>query len=489
MTPAARASSAASPSCSSARSRCSWCRPGRQRMRSRSRISRRPGARCSATRSRTSPPTNAARRNFSAAASSWSGCPARAARSRARRCARALDGQWGGPHHVSPSVLSLSQATECGTIYRVAEIRELADIAHARGLAVHIDGARLGNALARMNVSPAEATWKAGVDALSFGATKGGAMGAEAVIFFDPGRGAHMQDRRKRGGAPPRQAPLHRGADGGLLRRRSLAQARAPRQRDGGRLAAGLTAAGCQAGMAGRGERGVRALPARIDAAAQGGRRALLSLAHEHGGRMARRGRVGWRADAARDVVRDHQEDVDRFLATRRHDCGASRHVAPKLRPIAGAASPRESCNGRPALGTCRRSRSVMRWSVLRPAGVRASLLAQPVSPPYPAPYPGAYPEAYRDAVSGDFRRCRPTTWPSCGRWGSSRSSAPMRQGPSMGCAPSMRPAASCTYRRCQGADASCRVVPTARLGGRVAALSGPARPHGSRRQRPARLA
>jgi threonine aldolase len=113
----------------------------------------------------------------------------------------ALAGAWGGPHHVSPAALSLSQATECGTIYRVAEIRELADIAHARGMAVHADGARIGNALARTNVSPAEMTWKAGVDVLSFGATKGGAMGAEAVIFFDPARGANMQDRRKRGGA------------------------------------------------------------------------------------------------------------------------------------------------------------------------------------------------------------------------------------------------------------------------------------------------
>ncbi len=111
------------------------------------------------------------------------------------------EGQWGGPHHVSASVLSLSQATESGTIYRVAELRELADIAHQRGLSVHIDGARIGNALARMNVSPAEATWKAGVDALSFGATKGGAMGVEAVIFFDPKRDANMPDRRKRGGA------------------------------------------------------------------------------------------------------------------------------------------------------------------------------------------------------------------------------------------------------------------------------------------------
>ena len=108
--------------------------------------------------------------------------------------------QWGGPHHVSPAVLSLSQATEAGTIYRPHEIRRLAEIAHGRGLAVHMDGARLANALARMNASPAEATWKAGVDVLSFGATKGGALAAEGVLFFDPARGADMSERRKRGG-------------------------------------------------------------------------------------------------------------------------------------------------------------------------------------------------------------------------------------------------------------------------------------------------
>ena len=114
---------------------------------------------------------------------------------------RALDaGQWGGPHHVSPTVLSLSQATEAGTIYRPDEIRALAEIAHARGMSVHVNGARIGNALARMNASPAQATWMAGVDVLSFGATKGGALAAEAVVFFDPARGANMPERRKRGG-------------------------------------------------------------------------------------------------------------------------------------------------------------------------------------------------------------------------------------------------------------------------------------------------
>jgi threonine aldolase len=107
--------------------------------------------------------------------------------------------QWGPPHHVTPAALSISQASEAGTIYRPQEIRDLADAAHAHGVALHMDGARFGNALVRMNVSADEATWKAGVDVLSFGATKGGAMGAEAVVFFDPKRAEHMSARRKRG--------------------------------------------------------------------------------------------------------------------------------------------------------------------------------------------------------------------------------------------------------------------------------------------------
>jgi threonine aldolase len=104
------------------------------------------------------------------------------------------------PHQVNAATLSITQATEAGTIYRVEEIAALSEVAHAHGLAVHMDGARFGNALARMNVSPAEATWKAGIDVLSFGATKGGAMAAEAVVFFDRARSAHMAERRKRAG-------------------------------------------------------------------------------------------------------------------------------------------------------------------------------------------------------------------------------------------------------------------------------------------------
>ncbi len=113
---------------------------------------------------------------------------------------RALDGQWGGPHHVSPAVLSISQATEAGTVYRPHETVALGEMAHARGLSVHMDGARLANALVRLNAPLADVTWKAGVDALSFGATKGGAMAAEAVVLFDRARAQGMSERRKRAG-------------------------------------------------------------------------------------------------------------------------------------------------------------------------------------------------------------------------------------------------------------------------------------------------
>ncbi|HET9902190.1 MAG TPA: low specificity L-threonine aldolase [Xanthobacteraceae bacterium] len=106
----------------------------------------------------------------------------------------------GAPHAVLPSVLSLTQATEAGTVYRLEEVRALAELAHAHGLAVHMDGARFGNALVTLGCSPAEATWKAGVDVLSFGATKAGALAAEAVIFFDPEQARGMDSRRKRGG-------------------------------------------------------------------------------------------------------------------------------------------------------------------------------------------------------------------------------------------------------------------------------------------------
>jgi len=104
------------------------------------------------------------------------------------------------PHQVVPSALSISQASEAGTIYRPDEIAALARIAHVRRMKVHMDGARLANALVRLNASPAQLTWQAGVDVLSFGATKAGALAAEAVVFFDRTLAAAMGERRKRGG-------------------------------------------------------------------------------------------------------------------------------------------------------------------------------------------------------------------------------------------------------------------------------------------------
>lgn len=107
---------------------------------------------------------------------------------------------FGSVHSVQPSALSITQSTECGAVYRPDEIRALADLAHARGLGVHMDGARFANAVVATGAAPADLTWRAGVDVLSFGATKNGAMAAEAVVFFDRGRADRFHFRRKRAG-------------------------------------------------------------------------------------------------------------------------------------------------------------------------------------------------------------------------------------------------------------------------------------------------
>jgi threonine aldolase len=103
-------------------------------------------------------------------------------------------------HRVQPAALSLTQPTEAGTVYRPDDIRELAAIAHGRGLKVHMDGARLANALVFLDCDPGEITWRAGVDILSFGATKNGALAAEAVVFFDRALVRDFELRRKRAG-------------------------------------------------------------------------------------------------------------------------------------------------------------------------------------------------------------------------------------------------------------------------------------------------
>lgn len=106
----------------------------------------------------------------------------------------------GDVHHAQPSAISITQSTETGTLYGLEEIASLSDVAKANGTALHMDGARFANALVGLGCSPAEMTWKSGVDVLSFGATKNGALGAEAVIFFDPNKAGDFIFRRKRAG-------------------------------------------------------------------------------------------------------------------------------------------------------------------------------------------------------------------------------------------------------------------------------------------------
>ena len=103
-------------------------------------------------------------------------------------------------HQVQPAALSITNATEYGLVYTPDEVAALGELAKARGLGFHVDGARFANAVASTGASPAALTWQAGVDALSFGFVKNGGMSAEALIFFRPELRAATLYRRKRAG-------------------------------------------------------------------------------------------------------------------------------------------------------------------------------------------------------------------------------------------------------------------------------------------------
>ena len=105
-----------------------------------------------------------------------------------------------GIHHVKPGAVTVTQATEWGTVYGIEEIAAISKVARQHQLPVHMDGARFANAVAHLKCTPAEATWKCGVDVLSLGATKNGALGADAVVFFDPAMARDFEWRRKRAG-------------------------------------------------------------------------------------------------------------------------------------------------------------------------------------------------------------------------------------------------------------------------------------------------
>ena len=92
----------------------------------------------------------------------------------------------GNVHHAQPASVSITQACESGTVYSIEEIEAIASVAHCHKLSVHMDGARFANALVTLGVTPAQMTWQAGIDVLSFGGTKNGCLTAEAVVFFKP---------------------------------------------------------------------------------------------------------------------------------------------------------------------------------------------------------------------------------------------------------------------------------------------------------------
>lgn len=107
---------------------------------------------------------------------------------------------WGRTSEVQPAVLSIAQATERGTVYRPDEIAALTAIARRHGLKAHLDGARFGNAVAALGCAPADLTWRAGVDVLSFGGTKNGCLAAEAIVMFDESLAEPLRFRARKTG-------------------------------------------------------------------------------------------------------------------------------------------------------------------------------------------------------------------------------------------------------------------------------------------------
>lgn len=115
----------------------------------------------------------------------------------------ALQSAGGSVHNMQRGMVSITNVTEAGTVYSAAEIAALAAEAHAFDLPCHLDGARFANALVATGATPAEMTWQAGIDVLSFGGTKNGLMGVEAVVLFDAKKAWEFELRRKRAGHLP----------------------------------------------------------------------------------------------------------------------------------------------------------------------------------------------------------------------------------------------------------------------------------------------
>jgi threonine aldolase/drug/metabolite transporter (DMT)-like permease len=185
-------------------------------------------------------------------------------------------------HRVQPHALSITNATEYGRVYTPAEVAAIGEVARAYKLPLHMDGARFANAVAHCGCSPADMTWRAGVDVLSFGFIKNGGMSAEALIFFNGDAGATPQARRPR----VLQGPLPRRAAAGAAGGRPVARQRGQRQR---RRAIAGGRRGRPPDPPRRGERGVPARDAAGSRVAAGQGLRLL--------------RLGGRRDPAGDVV------------------------------------------------------------------------------------------------------------------------------------------------------------------------------------------
>jgi threonine aldolase len=108
--------------------------------------------------------------------------------------------RWSDNHHSQPRVISFTQPTDMGTVYRAEEVGALTAAARARGLRAHLDGARIANAIAALGCRPADLTWRAGIDVVSLGATKNGALSAEAIVSFDDAVSDELVYRTKRAG-------------------------------------------------------------------------------------------------------------------------------------------------------------------------------------------------------------------------------------------------------------------------------------------------
>ncbi|MEU9447524.1 beta-eliminating lyase-related protein [Streptomyces sp. NPDC048277] len=152
----------------------------------------------------------------------------------------------GDVHSVEPSVVSVTQATESGAVYSLDELRTLGAVAEEAGLRLHMDGARFAGAVAALGCTPAETTWRAGVDLLSFGATKNGTMTADAIVVFDRSLTPELAFRAKRAGQLAAKTRFHAAqldaylTDGLWLRNAAHANAMAARLQEGLKTVPGI---------------------------------------------------------------------------------------------------------------------------------------------------------------------------------------------------------------------------------------------------------